>query len=236
MRVLIIIPAYNEAENIERVVNNLKTNFAQYDYVVINDGSTDNTAEICKKNNFNLVNLSVNLGIGGCVQTGFLYALKHNYDVAVQMDGDGQHLPEEVEKLLQPIKDNKADFVIGSRFILKEGFQSSFLRQCGIRFLSFIIRISSGAKVLDTTSGFRAINKRALELLAVDYAPDYPEPESTVNVILHGMHVEEVPVLMKEREGGVSSISFFKSVYYMIKVTLALIFKKLMVMREMRCR
>lgn len=236
MKVLIIIPAYNESGNIERVVNNLKKNFSKYDYVVINDGSTDNTAEICVKNKYNLVSLPINLGIGGCVQTGFKYALKYNYDVAVQMDGDGQHLPEEVAKLLEPIEKDEADFVIGSRFITKEGFQSSFMRKCGIRFLSHIIKICSGKRIKDTTSGFRAINKKALEILAIDYAPDYPEPESTVNVILHGLRVAEVPVLMKEMKAGKSSISLFKSMYYMIKVSLALIFKKMMLMRVSRCK
>lgn len=227
MKVLIMIPAYNESGNIENVVNNLINNFPQYDYVIINDGSTDNTADICRKNNYNFINLPANLGIGGCVQTGYLYASQNNYDIAIQMDGDGQHLPQEIEKIIKPIEDDEADFVIGSRFIDKEGFQSSITRRIGIRIISNIIKFCCGVRIHDTTSGFRAVNKKCIEIFKNTYAPDYPEPESIVVSNLCGCKVKEVPVIMAERQAGTSSINLRKSIYYMIKVSISLLIQKL---------
>ena len=221
-KILLIIPAYNEAENIEKVVNNLIQNYSQYDYVIVNDGSRDETEEICLKNHYQVLNLPLNLGIGGAVQTGYRYALKNHYDIAIQIDGDGQHDIAYVEKLIEPIISGDADITIGSRFIEKEGFQSSVTRRMGISFLSGLIHVLCFKEVKDVTSGFRAVNKRFIKLYAENYPSDYPEPEAIVAAIMHRGKIIEVPVVMKERAGGSSSINLRRSIYYMIKVTLAI--------------
>ena len=222
-RILLIIPAYNEEENIESVVNNMQQNYPQYDYVIVNDGSGDRTEEICEDNEYRLLNLPLNLGIGGAVQTGYRYALKNHYDIAIQIDGDGQHDIAYVEKLIEPILSGDADITIGSRFIEKEGFQSSTTRRMGISFLSGLIHLLCFQKVRDVTSGFRAVNKKFIKLYAENYPSDYPEPEAIVAAIMHRGKIIEVPVIMKERAGGSSSINLRRSVYYMIKVTLAIL-------------
>ena len=159
LKVLVIIPAYNEEKNIINVVKNLNKKCPDVDYVVINDCSRDNTEKVLIENNLNYVSLPVNLGIGGGVQTGYKYAVENAYDIAVQIDGDGQHDPEYLNRLLEPIKNNEADMVIGSRFIEKEGFQTSFMRRIGINFLKFLIKLCCGVEITDTTSGFRAVSK-----------------------------------------------------------------------------
>lgn len=222
-KVLIIIPAYNEAKNIENVVDNIVKNYPQYDYIVVNDGSRDDTRDICKKRGYQYLNLSINLGIGGAVQTGYKYAKDKDYDVAVQIDGDGQHDIAYLEKMLPYLQNEEADIVIGSRFVEKEGFQSSTARRTGIRILSTWIFLCTGCKVKDVTSGFRAVNKRFIRIYAENYPSDYPEPEAIVSAVLHGGKVMEQPVVMRERENGTSSINFIKSIYYMIKVTLAIL-------------
>ena len=227
MKKLMIIPAFNEESNIEKTVTAIQKNAQGFDYVIINDCSGDNTRQICEENGYNIVNLPINLGIGGAVQTGYKYALEHGYDVAVQVDGDGQHDPEFLSTMAEHLMDNGLDMVIGSRFIEKEGFQSSALRRIGIIFFSKLIKILTGTLITDPTSGLRMIGRNAMALFAVDYPRDYPEPESVVAVIQRGMKVEEIPVVMKEREGGVSSISLKKSVYYMIKVTLAIMIERI---------
>ena len=227
MKKLIIIPAFNEESNIEKTVTAIQKNAQGFDYVIINDCSGDNTRQICEENGYNIVNLPINLGIGGAVQTGYKYALEHGYNVAVQVDGDGQHDPEFLSTMAEHLMDNGLDMVIGSRFIEKEGFQSSALRRIGIIFFSKLIKILTGTLITDPTSGLRMIGRNAMALFAVDYPRDYPEPESVVAVIQRGMKVEEIPVVMKEREGGVSSISLKKSVYYMIKVTLAIMIERI---------
>ncbi len=232
MKVLVIIPAYNEEDSIERVIENLQSKNSTVDYVIVNDCSQDNTRAICEKNNYNFVNLPVNLGIGGGVQTGYLYAREHGYDIAIQMDGDGQHRPEFIETVIAPIIDGQADVVIGSRFLTREGFQSTGLRRFGIKFLSITIRLCSGIKVNDVTSGFRAVNRKFIEIYAEDYAQDYPEPEAIMAAALHGARVMEVPVLMEKRIGGLSSIRSFKSVYYMIKVSLAIVLQRIVFRRK----
>ena len=221
-KILLIIPAYNEAENIEKIVNNLIQNYPQYDYVIVNDGSRDETEEICLKNHYQVLNLPLNLGIGGAVQTGYRYALKNHYDIAIQIDGDGQHDIAYVEKLIEPILSGEVDIAIGSRFIEKEGFQSSVARRMGISFLSGLIHVLCFKKVKDVTSGFRAVNKKFIKLYAENYPSDYPEPEAIVAAIMHRGKIIEVPVVMKERAGGSSSINLRRSIYYMIKVTLAI--------------
>lgn len=227
MKVLIIIPAYNEEKSIEKVVENLEKNYPQYDYLIVNDGSKDRTEEICQKNHYNYVSLPVNLGIGGGVQTGYLYATKNDYDIAIQIDGDGQHDPAYIEKLITPIIAGEADMTIGSRFIEKEGFQTSFMRRLGINIIRFVIKMCCGVTITDTTSGFRASSKDLTKFFSENYAQDYPEPEAIVTSVLNGYRVKEVPVIMNERKAGVSSINALKSVYYMVKVSLALIVHRL---------
>lgn len=226
-KVLIIIPAYNESENIGRVAQNLMDAAPQYDYLIVNDGSTDDTLGICERAGFSYLDLPINLGIGGAVQAGYVYARKNGYDIAVQMDGDGQHDIAYLEDMLQPILAGEADVVIGSRFLKKEGFQSSQSRRIGIGILSFLIRLTTGKKIMDVTSGFRAVNRMFIDVYAKDYPTDYPEPEAIVTAVMHRGRVQEVPVRMKAREGGTSSITLRKSVYYMIKVTLAILICRL---------
>ena len=227
VKVLLIIPAYNEAENIGRVVENLIRNFPQYDYVVVNDGSSDGTGELCMEKGYQVLNLPINLGIGGAVQTGYRYALKYGYDIAVQIDGDGQHDVSYVKDVINPLVNDEADVVIGSRFLRREGFQSSRSRRIGINILSDLIWLCTGQRIRDVTSGFRAVNRRFISISAHDYPSDYPEPEAIIAAVMHRGRVAEVPVVMKEREGGTSSITFRKSVYYMIKVTLAILVKRI---------
>lgn len=221
-KVLLIIPAYNEEQNIEKVVDNIIDNYPQYDYVVINDGSSDNTRDVCKKRGYQYLNLSINLGIGGAVQTGYKYAKDKGYEYAVQIDGDGQHDIAYLEEMLPALESGEADVVIGSRFIDKEGFQSSAARRTGIRILSVLIQLCTGCKVKDVTSGFRAVNKRFIDIYAKNYPTDYPEPEAIVYAVMNCGRIKEHPVIMRERKMGTSSINMFKSVYYMIKVSLAI--------------
>lgn len=223
LKVLIIIPAYNEAGNIEKVVDNIIKNYPMYDYIVVNDGSKDTTRDICKSREYEYLNLSINLGIGGAVQTGYKYAKDKDYDVAVQIDGDGQHDIYYLEQMLSFIEKGKADIVIGSRFIEKKGFQSSSTRRMGIKMLSGLIYICTGRHVKDVTSGFRVVNRKFIKIYAENYPNDYPEPEAIVSAVMHGAVIKEYPVVMHERECGKSSINFLKSMYYMVKVTLAII-------------
>lgn len=222
-KVLLIIPAYNEEKNIERVVDNIVQNYPQYDYIVINDGSKDATRDVCRKRGYQYLNLSINLGIGGAVQTGYKYAKDKGYEIAVQIDGDGQHDIAYLEKMIPLLYNGSADVVIGSRFIDKEGFQSSFTRRMGIKMLSWLIFICTGKRIKDVTSGFRAVNKRFIDIYAQYYPMDYPEPEAIVAAVMNRGKIMECPVVMREREEGESSINFMKSVYYMIKVSLAII-------------
>ena len=227
MKKLIIIPAYNESENILNTVRVIQEDAPDFDYVVINDCSKDNTLQLLVENHINHVNLPVNLGIGGAVQTGYKYALENNYDVAVQVDGDGQHDPKYLKVLVDALEKNDADMVIGSRFINNEGFQSTFMRRVGIVYFTKLIHLLTGKTITDPTSGFRMCNRRVIELFSKDYPRDYPEPESIVALLKRNMDVMEVPVQMKERQGGVSSINASKSVYYMIKVSLAILIENL---------
>ena len=227
MKLLIIIPAYNEGLNIERVMDHLILKFPQYDYVIVNDGSKDNTADICRAKNYNFVDLPINLGLSCAVQTGMRYAVKNGYDAVLQMDGDGQHRPEYIEKMIQEMERSGAEIVIGSRFVEKEGFQSSQMRRIGINFLSNLAWILTGVRVKDITSGYRVINRNFIHIFAEDYPSDYPEPEAMVIAAVHGGKIREYPVVMRERENGESSITLKKSVYYMIKVTLAMLIRRL---------
>ena len=227
MKTLVIIPCYNEQDSIVRVINNLKDNAPDVDYLIVNDCSTDNTEKILRENGFNYINNPINLGIGGGVQAGYLYAQQNGYDIAVQMDGDGQHDPKYLSKVIAPVADGTFDMAIGSRFIEKEGFQTSFMRRFGINIISAFILILTGKRIKDTTSGFRACNRKLIEFFARNYADDYPEPEAIMACIVNGFSVGEVAVVMEERQGGVSSIRSLKSAYYMIKVCLALIVNRI---------
>ncbi len=229
MKILVIIPCYNEQESIERVIENLKANAPFADYLIVNDCSTDKTLRILQANGMNYINNPVNLGIGGGVQAGYLYARENGYDVAVQMDGDGQHDPKYLEKVCAPVIDGTYDMCIGSRFIEKEGFQSSFMRRLGINIISFMIKLFTGKKIYDVTSGYRACNKELINFFADNYADDYPEPEAIITSVLSGFKVGEVPVVMVERQGGTSSIRSLKSAYYMVKVCLALVVDRIKV-------
>lgn len=219
-RALIIIPAYNEEESIEQTVRGVAN--AGYDYVVVNDGSTDRTYEICVKNDFNVLNLPQNLGIGGAVQAGHKYAQAHGYEIDIQLDGDGQHDPTYLDALVSEIQ-NGADLAIGSRFLEKtDGFQSTLLRRVGITWLSIWLRILAHKHITDPTSGFRACGPRAIDLFCRSYPIDYPEPDSIATALRSGLKVKEIPVTMRERQGGSSSIGGLSSIYYMVKVTLAI--------------
>lgn len=222
MKVLIIIPAYNEAGNIEKVVDNLIENYPQYDYVVVNDCSSDQTREICLRRGYHFLDQPINLGIGGTVQNGYQYALENDYDVAIQIDGDGQHDVSYIADMLPKLESGEADIVIGSRFIEKEGFQSSGARRVGIAIISMVIKLLTWKRVKDVTSGFRAVNRDFIRIYAKDYPQDYPEPEAIVAALMYGAKVVEIPVIMHERISGISSINLKKAIYYMIKVVLAL--------------
>lgn len=223
MKRLIIIPAYNEEESIENTIRNIENEAKDFDYIIINDCSTDGTRKICEKNHFHVIHLPVNLGIGGAVQTGYLYGYYNGYDMAVQIDGDGQHDPAYLMKMSDFMERTNADMVIGSRFIEKKGFQSSGIRRLGIRYFTGLIYLITGKKITDPTSGLRMVNREVMGFFAANYPKDYPEPESVVAILRRGKKVQEMPVVMKERMGGVSSISPRKSVYYMIKVSLAIL-------------
>ena len=226
-KVLIIIPAYNEEKNLKKLIAAIETNYPQFDYVIINDGSNDNTEILCKQNSLTYIDLPINSGIGVAVQTGYKYAYEYGYDIAIQIDGDGQHGIEYLTNVIEPIVNGEADITIGSRFLEKKGFQSSFMRRMGIVFLSQFIALCTGVKIKDVTSGYRAANKDFIKIYANDYSRDYPEPEAIVTAVMHHARIQEMPVEMKERQSGVSSINFGKSIYYMIKVTLAVLVKRI---------
>ena len=227
-KILLVIPAYNEEENILNTYNSIQKfnakNKTNYDVIVINDGSKDNTSKICHENNIPVIDLVHNLGIGGAVQTGYKYALENNYDIAIQFDGDGQHDVRYVKDIAEPVIKEEADMVIGSRFVKNiDTFKSTRARRMGIIIISFFIKLVAGKKVYDTTSGFRAINKDIIKEFANNYPVEFPEPITTTEIIKKGYKVLEKPVEMKEREGGVSSITSWKSFYYMINVPLSII-------------
>jgi len=227
-RIAIVIPAYNEEKAIAAVVDDInavgKQHALDLTAVVVNDCSKDATPEVISKLNCVAINLPVNLGIGGAVQTGFKYAFENDFDFAVQVDGDGQHPASEIPKLVKTAQETGSDVVIGSRFIEKEGFQSSAMRRFGINYFKRLNNMLVGVTITDSTSGFRLINKKVLELVSNYYPDEYPEPEAIIVYSLNGFRMAEVAVTMRERQGGVSSIGAFASVYYMFKVSLAIFY------------
>ena len=228
-KTLIIIPAFNEAGSIEKVVADIREHRKDCDLLVINDCSTDNTSEVARGlKDCTVIDLSVNLGIGGAVQTGFKYASESGYEYSVQFDGDGQHNAAEIEKILDPVIKGQSDVVIGSRFLKKEpNFRSTFARRKGIFIFKIVNLILTGQKITDNTSGFRAYNKRATKFLSHNYPEDYPEPESVVLLGRNGFKISEVSVNMKERQNGRSSIAGLRIPYYMFKVLLSVIMTSL---------
>jgi glycosyltransferase involved in cell wall biosynthesis len=223
MRVAAIVPAYNEARNLPRLAEALRAHAAGVEVCLVDDGSRDGTAEVAAGLGWTVLRLPVNLGIGGAVQAGYLWAREHGHDVAVQIDGDGQHDPSYLAALLAPIREGRADVVIGSRFLSTGGFRSTLVRRAGIRYLCWFLRLRCGARVTDPTSGFRAAGRDAIALFARYYPSDYPEPEAIALVRRAGLRLEEVPVRMHERAHGRSSITALRSLYYLVKVSLALV-------------
>ena len=222
MNILIIVPCYNEGGNIENTVNSIIS--AGYDYVVVNDGSRDDSLGIIERNGYCVLDLSNNIGIGGAMQTGYKYAYKNNYDIAVQFDGDGQHNINNVEAIIDPLCRHECNMVIGSRFVTdNEGFKSSALRRIGIKLLSSLMEVFTGKQIKDMTSGFRAIDKSLIKLFSEKYPFEYPEPVTNLQVVKKGYDVKEVAVTMNERVHGRSSIHGFKNVYYMLNVILQFI-------------
>jgi len=222
LKLLIIVPAFNEAKQIKQVVADIRRCVPYADIAIVNDGSTDDTFEQASRTGAIVFNLPYNLGIGGAVQTGYRYAARHGYDIAVQIDGDGQHDPADLPDMLASFVQSQADMAIGSRFLAKTGYQSTFSRKIGIRFLSAVVSLLTGQRATDTTSGYRICGRKAIVLFAQHYPSDYPEVESLILLHNHGYRFVEFPVTMKPRAHGKSSITALKSIYYMIKVTLAL--------------
>lgn len=226
MKPLIIIPAYNEEKSILRTVETIRKFDESLNYVVINDGSTDNTKKILEENNINYIDLPFNLGIGAAVQTGYKYAYRNGYDIAIQFDGDGQHDITYVNKLIDKIEKG-ANMVIGSRYVDNVStFKSTRSRQLGIKIISGLIKFLSGKRIKDVTSGFRAADRKVMELFCNNYPFDYPEPITNYALLKLGFKIDEVGVNMFERNGGKSSINFIKSIYYMFNVCLSIILFK----------
>jgi len=224
VRRLAIVPAFNEEEAIGRVVEEIRTYDPQLEVVVVDDGSHDRTQEVARSAGARVLRLPFNLGIGGAVQTGFRYAHENDFELAVRVDGDGQHDPAQLSAVIEPVLRGEADIVVGSRYLSAggDGYRSSVPRRMGIRILAGIVSRLTGQRITDPTSGFQALNRKAIALFAADYPHDYPEVEALVMVIRHRLRLKEVPVAMRPRTTGRSSIRALSSVYYMIKVLLAL--------------
>lgn len=220
MRCLVIIPAYNEEENIERVIENLKEHYSFYDYVVINDGSSDNTSRICKKRDYEMIDLPVNLGLAGAFQTGLKYAYRRGYDYAIQFDADGQHRPEFIAPMLEKMKEGY-DIVIGSRFVTEKKPHS--MRMLGSNLISLATRLTTGRKVKDPTSGMRMFNKKMIAEFALNL--NYgPEPDTISYLLKQGATIAEVQVEMDERIAGESYLNLSRSVMYMLRMLLSILF------------
>lgn len=218
-----IIPAYNEQQSIGSVIEMVKKNVQSADILVINDGSKDDTSSVSKLAGAEVIDLPFNVGIGGAMQTGYLYARQGKYDIAVQVDGDGQHNPAYISKLILPLIGNSADMVIGSRYIVQTDYKSSFFRRTGMLFFSALVKFLTGLKVNDTTSGFRAVNKKTIRYFSEHYPTDYPEVDVLVKLYRKNFRISELPVEMNSRQGGTSSITPLRSIYYVIKVSLSLL-------------
>jgi len=225
--ILVIIPAYNEEANIASAIREIRKALPDSDILVINDASTDKTSSVAKKEKVVVIDMPFNVGVGGAMQTGFLCARELGYKIAVQIDADRQHNPEELPAMLNALNetkdDKRADMVIASRFLAPEGFKTSFLRRVGIRYFSLLIYLFTGKKITDPTSGFRMIDRRLIDIFSEHYAEDYPEPEAVVFALKKGLNVREIPTCMRPRKKGSSTITPLKAIYYMIKVSIAIL-------------
>ena len=221
-RALVVVPAFNEAGNVERVLSEIRGLKDAPDVVVVDDGSLDGTASAAAEGGARVVRLPFNCGIGAAVQTGLRLALEEGYEFAARLDGDGQHDPRALCGLLAPLEAGRADFVIGSRYLEREGFQSSAPRRLGSHWFSALLRLVCGQRISDPTSGLWAANRRATAVLAAEYASDYPEVDAVLHLVRQGCVITEVPVTMRARRAGRSTIDAPRAVYYMLKVTIAL--------------
>jgi glycosyltransferase involved in cell wall biosynthesis len=221
-RILVIIPAFNEEESVGKVINEVRANLPQVDILVVNDASSDLTSEIAQSQGVIVLDLPFNLGIGGTMQAGYKYAYEKGYDIAIQVDGDGQHDPKEIPKLLQGLQKKQGDMIVGSRFIANSKYKASIMRRLGSSILAGVISMVIKQKITDPTSGFRAADRKAIQLFASYYPQDYPEPEVLVLLSKSGLKISEVPVKMKQRYSGESSITKIRAIYYMVKVLLAI--------------
>jgi glycosyltransferase involved in cell wall biosynthesis len=221
MKIIIIVPAYNEEKSLHGVVQDLRNHVPDADILVVNDGSRDRTEMVARDLGVKVLGLPFNLGIGGAMQTGYRYAERNGYDIAIQFDGDGQHVASEVKELCVGLQQGRADIIVGSRFLQPGDYRPSFFRKLGILIFSVVLSAILRMRVTDTTSGFRAANRRVIEFFARSYPEDYPEVESLVLLHRAGMTMGEVPVVMRDRMEGRSSITPIRSAYYMIKVLLA---------------
>ncbi len=225
-RILVIIPAYNEERSLANVIAGIRK-FPRLDVVVVNDGSKDATSTVARAAGAKVIDLPFNLGIGGAVQTGYLFAFKNNYEVAAQIDGDGQHNPADLVKIINPVLRGEADMIVGSRFIESTGYKITWPRKIGMLIFSAVVSLVTGQSLKDTTSGYRAVNQRVIAFFAENYPTDYPEVEALVMLKKNGFTIKEVPVTMAPREHGQSSITPLRSVYYMCKVLLAILMNTL---------
>lgn len=225
MKILTVIPAFNEEKCIYEVIESIKALNIGVDILVVNDGSSDGTYLEAVRAGARVINLPLNLGIGGAVQTGYIYACERGYDIVIQIDGDGQHDPADISRLVKLIEDGSADMVIGSRFVEDTKYIPGSVRRVGISFFSRLVSRLCGKSYYDTTSGYRAVNKKVIKLFSCYYPKDYPEVETIVYASNRGIRIREIPVEMRKRQGGRSSITPVKSIYYMLKVTFALLFQ-----------
>lgn len=226
-KILAIVPAYKEEESIGAVIADIRAHLPEADICAVDDGSPDSTYQKMLSAGVEPVRLPYNLGIGGAMQTGFRYAFENDYDIALQIDGDGQHRADQAHKLMGPLERGEANVAIGSRYLENTGYGSTFQRKVGSRIFACIVSALTSQKVTDPTSGFRAFDREAIRFFAHDYPEDYPEPEAIVLLHKVGLTFQEVPVSMEERSGGASSITPIRSVYYMVKVLLAIFIEAL---------
>jgi len=220
-KILVVIPAYNEEASIGSVIDEVRENLPEAEIAVVNDGSLDATSSMARSKGATVLELPYNLGIGGAVQTGCRYAVQEGYEFVVRLDGDGQHSPGEIAKILRPLLEGEADIVIGSRFLSQEGYKSTLVRRVGIKFFSLLIFLICRGKIKDPTSGFNGMNRKGIAFISSKYSSDYPEVEALIVARRRGLRIKEVPVLMNKREQGKSSINYVEAFYYMIKVSIS---------------
>lgn len=223
MRILVIVPAYNEETSLRSVIGGIRNHLPKADILVVDDGSSDRTSQVASEEGVILLRNPYNMGIGATMQAGFRFAHQKGYETVIQVDGDGQHDPKYLPSIIEPIKNKESNLVIGSRYLIKEGYQSTWLRKIGIKFFVVLLRIFLRTRITDPTSGFRAMDHKVLEEFSKEYPSDYPEVEALLILHKKGLRIKEIPVTMRERTGGNSSIGILSAGYYMTKVTLSLL-------------